>query len=65
MSYNEEFQKVGRALRPRRKAVVKFMEMSKKGGAHEDKFGKNAKRAIRNRLNEQDIEAALDDWDDE
>lgn len=65
MSYKEDFQKQSRINRPRHKGMVQFIEMSKKGGAHEDKVGKNAKRAIRNRLNEQDIADALEDWENE
>lgn len=65
MGYKEDFQKQGRALRTRNKAQVRFWEMSKHGGAHEDKGGNHAKRAIQRRQFDDDVENALKDWEDD
>ena len=66
MAYQEDFQKRSRLNRPRNeKAHLKFFEVASKGGRHEDKDGKHAKRAIQRRLADEEVENSFDDLDDE
>lgn len=60
MSYSIEVQQIGRVLRPRnQKAHLKFFEIASKGGRHEDKDGKHAKRAIQKKIVDEEIKREL------
>lgn len=68
MSYQDDFQKRSRINRPRNEKVnLKFFEVASKGGAHDDKVGKHAKRSIQSKLSNNEIERALseDDFGDD
>ena len=64
MSYQDDFQKRSRINRPRNeKANLRFFEVASKSGAHDDKVGKHAKRAVQSKLSKSEIERALNEDD--
>ena len=65
MGYKEDFQKQSRVNRPRNRPQVRFWEMSKRGGAHDEKGGQHAKRAIQRLQFNDDVESALKEWENE
>ena len=64
----EEFQKQGRALRkrPRNKVeIIHLVELSKRGGAHDDKGGDHAKRAKRRKEADREIKNQLREFNED
>lgn len=65
MGYKDDYQKQSRSDRQKRRPASDFWEMSKHGGAHQDKAGKHAKRAIKRQQFENDVDEAMRDFYDE